>query len=246
MKRPMALDSLACGAAPLVVGVISSERTLAHLDPAAKPPFDVAEFRVDLFGVDSAGWLVHAEAFRKAGIPVLLTLRHKREGGHWYRDEDERGKVYREALPYVSAIDVEIHSDLMIPLARSAREAGRVVIGSYHDFHRTPTEAELDAVIREGFAAGADVVKIAAFAHAPEDLDRLRGRLDVFPDRHLSLLGMGPLGPDSRVHLACAGSCLTYGFVDESSAPGQLSAAKLRERLIAECPAYSALARDRK
>ena len=42
---------------------------------------------------------------------------------------------------------------------------------------------------------------------------------------------MGPLGPASRLSLARAGSCLTYGFVDESNAPGQVSSAELMQKL---------------
>jgi hypothetical protein len=35
------------------------------------------------------------------------------------------------------------------------------------------------------------------------------------------------------------GSRLTYGFLDEVAAPGQLHAAELVARLITDCPAYA-------
>jgi 3-dehydroquinate dehydratase-1 len=44
-------------------------------------------------------------------------------------------------------------------------------------------------------------------------------------------MSMGPLGAVSRVAGETFGSCLTFGTVGESSAPGQLDAAGLRATL---------------
>lgn len=229
----------------MVVGVISSEHTLVHLSAAPEKSFDIAELRVDLFGVDSEGWLAHAQELEAAGIPVILTVRHKREGGHWYRDERERAAVYRRALPFVSAVDVEIRGECFAEIAGAARDLGKVVIGSFHDFEGTPEDSELARVAREGWAGGASIIKIAAFLHSDADEARLKNLLTVFPDGNLCLLGMGPRGPQTRIDYPLAGSCLSYGFVDQSSAPGQLSAAKLCERLAEASPEYGNWRRQR-
>ena len=70
-------------------------------------------------------------------------------------------------------------------------------------------------------------------------MDRLAGLLSRFPHVPLALLGMGSQGPASRVRLPCAGSCLTYGFLDAAVAPGQVAAPELRDRLAEACPRYA-------
>jgi 3-dehydroquinate dehydratase-1 len=245
MTKPVSIGPLPIGENPWVVGVISSEHTLAHLAGLDPRPFDIAELRVDLIGVDSEGWISRARGIEDSGAPVIVTVRHKREGGHWYRDESERADVYHTALPHVSAMDVEIHSDLLEPLARESAALGKTLIGSFHDFSRTPSDVELDAAVHRGFRGGAAIVKLAVFINVERDIARLENLLERFPGCPLSLLGMGPLGSDTRVSLALAGSCLTYGFVDESTAPGQLSAAALRERLAQGHAGYRDVSRTR-
>ncbi len=238
MKHLLRLGNLEVGKVPLVVGVISSDRTLDHLLDAPKQPFDVAEFRMDLIGVDTPGWLDKVHKLHHAGYPTILTIRHPSEGGHWYREETERLAVYHHSLPYVGAVDAEISNTIFPTLAREAKAASRLAIGSFHDFHATPDDATLECVIEEGISHGADIVKIATFIQSEEDAVRLSTLLTKHRDVPLCLLGMGPLGAETRVSLPLAGSCLTYGFVDQVSAPGQLSSAKLKERLMADSKAY--------
>ena len=66
-------------------------------------------------------------------------------------------------------------------------------------------------------------------------LRRHRGR----PTPALALIGMGALGTALRSYLPCVGSRLTYGYLDQTAAPGQLPASELMRRLRADCPAYS-------
>ena len=231
MKTELHLGSLQLGPRPLVVGVFSSCRTLEHPLDVSQLPFDVAELRIDLIGVDCPDWLEFASRLGAAGMPVILTVRHPDEGGRWYLDEHERAAVYRTALPFVSAIDVEIGSELLKPLADEAHRAGKLVIGSFHDFEKTPEPVALRENIRDGRSKGADVVKLATMIRTDTDLAALHSLLAEKDSAPLCLLGMGDRGAESRVSLALAGSCLTYGFHDQSNAPGQLSAGELRDRL---------------
>ena len=66
-------------------------------------------------------------------------------------------------------------------------------------------------------------MKLAVRTDMPADVEVLETLLRERGERLLSLLGMGAQGPESRVKLAQAGSCLTYGYADETNAPGQLS-----------------------
>jgi 3-dehydroquinate dehydratase len=50
---------------------------------------------------------------------------------------------------------------------------------------------------------------------------------------------MGGFGTPLRTYLASVGSRLTYGFLDEEAAPGQLPVRELVARLTSDCPAYA-------
>ncbi len=218
---------------PLVVGVIRSPAALA-LPPAA---CDLLEIRVDLLG-SAAPWRAAAQSWRAAGRPVLFTARSAREGGEWPGDEAVRQACYRGALPDVSAVDVELRCGWLADFLPAARAAGRPVIGSFHDFAATPSDAALDELVAEGRALGVDVIKVAAFLREPDDLDRLARLPARFPAQRICVLGMGPRGPESRIALPLAGSCLTYGFADTASAPGQVEVGELRRRLAEAHPGY--------
>lgn len=231
MKAHLQLGPHPLGRVPLVVGVISSGLTLDRLASGFRPSCDVVEFRADLFGVDAPDWLPRAIELEQGGLPVLLTIRDSREGGRWFRSERERMAVYTQVLPFISAVDVELNSPSCAALARAARERGRVSIGSFHDFAGMPDRDALRAIVQKGRALGVDIVKIAALASTADELARLEALLPERGDQLLCVLGMGPFGPESRLRLARAGSCLTYGYADESNAPGQLSCAELMQAL---------------
>ena len=79
--------------------------------------------------------------------------------------------------------------------------------------------------------AGADVAKCAFSLENPGDLQCLAEAFAGSP-LPLSLMGMGPLGPSSRLLAASLGSVLNYGFLGEHpTAPGQWPARLLKEAL---------------
>lgn len=231
MSRTLHFDKLAIGGVPRVVGAISQARTLSSAEACQALELDIAEFRLDMTGfVD--GWKERAREFRAAGKPVLLTLRYAAERGQWTESETARQKAYEDALGHVSAVDVEVRSEILHDVVRAAHASGKPVIASFHDFDGLPSPAVLHDVIGDGIKAGADIVKLAVRTDQPEALLALEGLLASAPrDALLCVVGMGLLGPESRVRLARSGSCLTYGYADETNAPGQLSSAELLRRL---------------
>jgi 3-dehydroquinate dehydratase type I len=142
----------------------------------------------------------------------------------------------------VSAVDIEARSPIFRAVAAAARRGRRLVIGSFHDFKRTPRAAVLGRIVRRARAGGADVVKIATFIRRASDVAVLEGLLRKSRGP-LCAIGMGPRGVRSRVSLACAGSCLVYGYVDRPAAPGQMSCRELGRRLKKECPGVSPASR---
>ena len=215
----------------MVVGAISSVHTLTRTDLPRALKLDIAELRLDLTGF-VPGWDICARQLRDAGIPVLLTLRSPREGGRWAGDDAARLSAYLNFIAHVSAVDVEINSEIAESVARAAFDAGKPAILSFHEFSRTPPVAELRRIIDTGFSRGASLVKIAALTETQADVEILSSLLHGRGDeRLLSCVGMGACGAASRVELALAGSCLTYGFADDSNAPGQISSEDLLNRL---------------
>lgn len=220
------IGKLPVGRVPRIVGTVISAASVERAARLKTRAFDLVEIRADRIAGE---WRAAGRRLRASGVPLLLTIRSAREGGAWRGRETERKKSYLSALDLADAVDVEIRSRLLKPLARAARRRGRMVIGSFHDFGGTPSQAVLRTMIARGRAAGAHIVKIAVRLKGPDDLARLCELLNE-SRRPLCVVGMGPRAAAARIALARAGSCLTYGYVDRPVAPGQPSCRELAKR----------------
>ncbi len=69
--------------------------------------------------------------------------------------------------------------------------------------------------------------------HSQADVDCLKALLAAPRRQPLCVIGMGENWARLRVDLARLGSCLAYGYLDSSAAPGQISAAELAQALRA-------------
>ncbi len=216
----------------LTVGSVAGRDTLSALPEmplAAK--CDVVEFRVDT-------WPDLADKGRAiawdCAVPVLVTARRPDEGGMNALSAEARETLLESFLPAASFVDVEIASlDEMPGLVARARDAGVLVVASFHDFRGTPGGDELRRKRDEALAAGADVVKFATTLRSIADAAVLASLLEETGHPPLSVMGMGDLGRVSRLLFAKLGSVLNYGYLDRPTVPGQWPAARLRE-LIAE------------
>lgn len=195
---------------------------------AAAEGADLVELRADLFDDPRPETIVAVlDRLRLAGRPVILTVRAAREGGHAL-DEERRRALYVAGLPHAHAIDVEIASaSLVAELAPQARALGRTLVLSAHALDGTPPEAELLALVDRAGALGAGVTKLATQARDLADVRTLLAVTLAARGRGIVTVGMGPLGPLSRVVLAAAGSLFTYAAVGRPTAPGQLPVAEL-------------------
>lgn len=240
MPAKTRIGSVEIGPTPCVVGVASRVDTLTNI-AATAPVCDVMEVRGDLIGPEADTWLRSVPATLDKRAPALLTIRSAREGGRWTGAEGERIQRYSSLLPFVEAVDVELESEAFPHVVAATKKAGRVVVGSFHDFASTPDDTRLRALVERGVNGGADIIKIAVWTVAESDVLRLGALLRVETPVPLAVMGMGPLGIASRLRLAASGSCLVYGFLDEESAPGQLSSAELVKRLAETLPHYREL-----
>jgi 3-dehydroquinate dehydratase-1 len=220
-----------------VVGTLSTFDSLLRFRQLTEKICDLAEVRLDLVGT-ATDWSRECNSIQASGTPVLLTLRSASEGGKSTLTDDQRGEILQKALPAVSAIDIELKSSLAEgSLVREAKRLKKPVVLSYHDFEKTASAKDLSETIAEAQKRGS-VVKISTVIQSPPDVKTLESLLQKKWDVPLCVIGMGPLGSSTRVTFACAGSCLTYGYVDAPVAPGQLSARSLIEQLRRMLPAF--------
>jgi 3-dehydroquinate dehydratase-1 len=206
------------GREPKVVGTISLPATLRQPGPF---PCDIVEIRLDLAGHD---------ALRPLTQPVIATLRLASEGGRWTHPDEARLPIFTAVLPQVTAVDIEYRSPLLQQISALACRHQKPLIISYHDFEKTPHLRELQQVIRTAANYGT-VVKIATLTKTEEDVATLRALFDEQCSCSVCILGMGPLGPRTRYEFPRLGSCLTYGYIDQPIAPGQVAAAELMNQL---------------
>src|SRR5215469_10788469 len=222
MKPATRLGNLQIGPTPCVVGTITSATSLKAFAGRRIDACDVVEVRLDQIG-QTDDWLSLSREIEASGTPVILTPRVRSEGGKWPDDDKSRLHVIREGLTYLSAIDVEFKSELMAQVCADAKASKKAVIVSFHDFEKTPPFEELKTIATKAAKHGT-IVKISAMVKSNEDIATLQKLLDGGLDVPVCIIGMGAFGTQTRVTFPAQGSCLTYGYLDTPSAPGQMSA----------------------
>lgn len=191
---------------------------------------DAVEFRLDACPTSVPEL---REALARNPLPALLTVRDPREGGMNNLGRTPRHALMLNLVEQVDLVDVEIvNLRIFQDVVENAHDEGVKVVGSFHDFKTMPPVARLEELIAEAKEGGADIVKLAVTVATVEDVAALGGLLTRFPDVPLSLVGMGRLGPVSRLLLGQVGSVLNYGYLDEPTVPGQWAAAELKRLLI--------------
>ena len=209
-----------------LVAVIASPAALFQATRLRRPP-DLFELRLDA--------LRHSledvtRAIPKLRAPLILTARHPQEGGFGGLDPGARQALLDRFLEHAAFVDLELQSvEQMKTLVRKARRQHVGLILSWHDFHDTPTQAELLRKTKSAAAAGATIFKIATRTERPAQLARL---ISFFETTRapipIAAMGIGKLGLVSRRRLALLGSALTYVSLGEANIEGQPSLRQLR------------------
>jgi 3-dehydroquinate dehydratase I len=218
-----ATSELAVGPVPRVVG------TLSTLSPKCALIADIVEVRLDRIARQT-NWLKRCVALQSKGTPVLLTVRLKAEGGFWENDDDQRFKIYKEALGELAAVDVELSSAIAKEVAHEAKRLKKASVISFHDFQKTPPLNDLCAAINKAHKIGS-IAKVSTMVQQAGDVDVLRSLLRRKWAKPICVIGMGQAWSKTRIEFATLGSCFTYGYLDKPTAPGQMSAAELMRRV---------------
>ena len=212
-----------------MVGTVTKLITLNKLvHRKARIHCDVAEVRLDKLNHLTRHWEPSCRTLSEHGLPLIFTVRQQDEGGEWVGSRGDRERLFQSVLPICSGLDVELASDSADTVVRLAQSQEKVPVVSFHDFVGTPPYRQLEEIVQRGAAFGEVIVKIATLIETLKDMACLERLLGEYAEKiSLCVLGMGPLGPKSRTSFPSLGSCLTYGYLDSSVAPGQVSAQEL-------------------
>jgi 3-dehydroquinate dehydratase-1 len=205
---------------PRIVAVLGKN---AVRDVQKAQEADMMEVRLDLVEGDP---LEAMRSIRSAtSLPLIATNRWRAEGGLFRGTEKERINLLCQASEYADFVDIELRAELRDEfLGRIDKPA----IVSYHDFTRMPSPKELRSTLCEISETGASVAKMAVTP------GRLRDNLTLLEllyeaDTPLCVIAMGELGRHMRAIAPLYGSALTYGYVSEATAPGQMSVSELKQ-----------------
>jgi 3-dehydroquinate dehydratase-1 len=224
---------------PLIAASFTDRTSDGDLALSRKEGLDIAEVRIDRFSTREVDQVVR-EVKRFAKFPTIGTIRIAAEGGEWTGSETERLALFEAIAPEVDAIDIELAaSEIRDKVIRLAKDHGKAVIVSHHDFLSTPTAIELVAMTDQAKAAGADLVKLSMTAQTAEDVRRLASFTIENCRKGLIVIAMGPLGSVSRVFFPALGSRITYAFVDGQPISGQLRFTDTFDELRRFYPAFN-------
>jgi 3-dehydroquinate dehydratase-1 len=218
--------------APCVAAVITGGVNAGPIRKAASLGAGLLEIRVDTFtAVEPVRLLASFEKLKKiTKLPILLTIRSKKEGGQSELPDRQRAALFSALIPFADLVDIELSSGgILKNVVDSAKRVKKRVIISHHDFESTPGDKKLRKIFDSALDAGADIVKIASMVNTRDDLKRLAGLL--CSESGLIIIGMGKLGKPSRVFFPMLGSLITYGSITRSTAPGQMSLKEMRSEL---------------
>lgn len=223
---------------PAIVVTLTDTESLRSVRNAKRNGARILEVRIDRFRrLDLPSILQRIQSLRKTGMPLIATLRSRKEGGRAVPagggkrnlSDSQRIRIFQKVLPYVNAVDLELSSPRLIrSLIPLARRKKKCTILSYHNFKSAPPDRALRSLIRKGRRSGGQIVKIAVTPRKRGDVARLLRFTQRHRKQNLVMIAMGPLGAFSRVLAPRFGSLLTYSFIGRPQAPGQLSLKQLK------------------
>ena len=188
---------------------------------------DILELRIDLIREDPIRIL---KDLKKLDLPVIITNRMKKEGGAWTGSETRRIQKLISLIPYADAVDIELGAPDRDMVVKKAKNAGKKIIISTHDFQNTPDAKTMEDSIQESFDAGADIAKLAVMPHSLDDVLLLL-EVTLHSCGPVCTIAMGEIGKHTRAISPIYGSVMTYGYVDIPVAPGQLRVDELKYML---------------
>lgn len=218
----------------------NQEAILLYVEHVMDKSPDLLELRIDWFeewqNYDAVERLLKKLREKIGDTILLFTMRTKWEGG----EADISEKDYRMLCQRVcesgliDLIDVEAvrTEGTLEEISKIAHANGVYVVGSNHDFEKTPEEQVIVHRLRYMEQHGADIPKIAVMPRNERDvLTLLSATMQYREDggmKPIITMSMGKLGVISRLAGETFGSAVTFATVGQVSAPGQISIDEMR------------------
>jgi 3-dehydroquinate dehydratase-1 len=215
---------------PGVVAIVDRVIGLEAVKKLESIGTDILEIRVDCLDLSDKEICDYIKQLRSVTTCGLLgTVRANA------RTANRRLDIFKQIIPLVDAIDIEIDADINAEVIALAQ--GKTIIVSEHDYNATPDLTRLNDIVDTAIKQGANIIKIAAMANSRADVVRLleftRSRTE-----NMVIIAMGDEGTISRITAPLFGSLFSFGFIEDAVAPGQLPVWKLIEELRLYYPAY--------
>lgn len=243
MEQPVIIKNLTIGegqpkiAIPLMASTLSGlEKSLSSLSSG---PCDLIEWRADCYDSirEPRSWQAPLELFQQQvpQMPLLFTIRTTTEGGNLEISTEDYLNLLEEVISSgaIDLVDIELSRGrkIMERLVEKAHIAHVKVIGSCHDFQKTPLQEELVHTLCTMQELGCDLAKYAVMPQKEEDVLTLLSATLEMKEKHprtpVITMSMGTMGAITRIGGGRFGSAVTFGTAGEASAPGQLPAALL-------------------
>ena len=202
---------------------------------------DVLELRVDQYANLDIEYIVNNVRERKdSGPALILTVRNtESEGGKSGISDDKKLEIFQAVTPLVDAIDIELSSPIVSEVIDLAKKNNKLVIVSSHNFTNTPEVSVLEDVLKDAIKKGADIVKVATQANSIEDVNQLMMFTLKHKDSNVITMSLGSVGSISRLTFPSVGSLLTYSYIGQPLAPGQIPLERLQKDLRLYYPKYN-------
>ena len=201
---------------------------------------DILEIRVDQFKKTEPVYVKNIiKKRKKIGVPLILTIRSKEEGGQRDVSNELKSKIFEENIPLVNAVDIELKSPILSEVVKTARKNKKIVIISWHNFKMTPNDKMLKDILTKAKKSGAHLIKIAAKANREKDLNRLMRFTIENKSKNIITISLGEIGSISRLTFPGLGSLITYAYINKPSGLGQRTLDELQEHLRVYYPKYN-------
>lgn len=221
------------GKNPLIALAIKDDNFEETLKLSKEYGVDVVELRVDQLSDPSVDYVrTLSNQIKQRGFYLLITIRSLLEGGGREIPDTDRLKIFESVVDIADMLDIEFTSDgIREDVIGLAKSRGKLSLVSYHDFEKTPSEEFIQNYIDSVKSLGADIVKFAFRANKLEDVAKVLCITHRNRDKKIVAIAMGEVGKISRVAGFVFGSLMTYTYIGDAFAPGQIEVSQLVEEL---------------
>lgn len=215
-----------------------TEEILEMAKKAEESVADVVEWRGDFWEQCSDTQALEELLSRLQAIlktkPLLFTIRTKGEGGQFDEGTQAYVQLVKTAAKVADLVDVEIFMNGLPTkeVFEEIHKEGCKIVASNHDFFKTPKKEEILRRLQYMQQENADIAKIAVMPESEKDvltlLEATEEMTANYADRPIVTMSMKGMGAISRIAGETFGSAMTFGSLEEVSAPGQLELSNLK------------------